>query len=93
MAAVEHPLRMRLQVGSLGEAARLGVDLHWSTRRREPRGYLSGVDALEVPAEGGVFIVDLPVRFGRSSALFTASFTWGHQAGGRTVSSRRRPNR
>jgi hypothetical protein len=52
---VGSPWQLRVTLGSWQEAGLAGVDLHWSTTRREPRGLLVSHPAFWVPASGAVY--------------------------------------
>lgn len=54
-ATLAHPMRLNARVAPQPAPAYIVADLHWSSPRREPRGFLVGGSAHPVGIEGGAF--------------------------------------
>ena len=60
-ATVAHPLRLNMHVAPQATPGYVVADLHWSSTRREPRGFLVGGTVQSIPIEGGAFAFDYRV--------------------------------
>ncbi len=61
VAIVGEPLGLRVEVARQDSPGYLVVDLHWSTVRREPRGFLAGVERRAVGIDGGSYALEIAI--------------------------------